>query len=535
MPMLFKRDITKPGLLAIIFFILTAPFALCYIFHHPDEAHYTNAAIAMLQNSDFLSPVYPDGSYRFIKPIFTYWSIVISYFVFGVSEFSSRLPGLTAAAIFLYIFIKQVKIITNNREIAVLAAVIAGANPLFIMSASRAIPDIWLTIFLSISALGMLRLLTGNGRHKNSLLMVYLGSALAIESKGLPAIAYSAVGIAFLLFNPWKKIRFKELFSLPLFIIALALGFGWYVAIIAKHGHEALNSFFDDQFNNRVGTSISSVFTGLFLGLLFLIAYSTPWIFFIFRKVKENFSKSKSTCFFILAWLAATLIFCMAVAPLYDRYLLPAFPLLSILIASAVVKGGWEKQGIIINRVFDILLGVLIIAGVVSLFLFGVPLAIRVISGFMATYIVLLKTRQYPVAVKIYISILSFFTLFAIIIAPFVMPHQGRQIAYTLKKKQVTSTTIINDNKVASKIRVNSGQNFHLSEENNLYNPKGAIIIKDADYNELDSKPAISDTLSFSWKNISIEELYKARKQNNLTGYKKLHSEKYYLIEEGNK
>ena len=87
---------------------------------------------------------------------------------------------------------RQVCIILNDKKIALNSIVILAANPLYIMCTSRAIPDIWLCIFLTISALGMMRIIAEEGKHNISLLMIYLGAALAVASKGIPALALVA-------------------------------------------------------------------------------------------------------------------------------------------------------------------------------------------------------------------------------------------------------------------------------------------------------------------------------------------------------
>jgi 4-amino-4-deoxy-L-arabinose transferase-like glycosyltransferase len=88
--------VPRIGFVLLLFGVGLWPFSASFVAHHPDERHYTDAALWMLRNGDFLIPHCADGSLRFEKPILTYWVIAASYAVFGISPLSSRLPFLLA-------------------------------------------------------------------------------------------------------------------------------------------------------------------------------------------------------------------------------------------------------------------------------------------------------------------------------------------------------------------------------------------------------------------------------------------------------
>ncbi|HKI88992.1 MAG TPA: hypothetical protein VKA38_08200, partial [Draconibacterium sp.] len=88
-----KTGLQKYVLLFIplLFLIYSAPSALDYVFHYPDEKYYTDAVIQMMDKGDLFTPYKADGTPRFKKPIITYWVLMVSYKMFGVSRISSRL------------------------------------------------------------------------------------------------------------------------------------------------------------------------------------------------------------------------------------------------------------------------------------------------------------------------------------------------------------------------------------------------------------------------------------------------------------
>lgn len=85
------------------FAICISPLALNYVIHHIDEMHYTDAAIQMLRTHDYFTPIKADGTPRFLKPVFSYWMIVGSYKIFGISQFSSRIPFFICGLFLLWI------------------------------------------------------------------------------------------------------------------------------------------------------------------------------------------------------------------------------------------------------------------------------------------------------------------------------------------------------------------------------------------------------------------------------------------------
>ena len=143
----------------ILFLLYSAPSALDYVFHFPDEKYYTDAVLQMMDKEDYFTPYQADGTPRFKKPIITYWVLIGSYKLFGVSRFSSRIFFWLAGAILVAISFLMAKSITENKKLATLTAFIIAANPLVLLSASRSIPDILLVLFLTISAWGFLEIM----------------------------------------------------------------------------------------------------------------------------------------------------------------------------------------------------------------------------------------------------------------------------------------------------------------------------------------------------------------------------------------
>ena len=67
----------------VYFFGLTIPFV------GPDEPRYAQVAREMLQRADWITPTL-GGLNWFEKPVLLYWLEIVSFKIFGVSEFAAR-------------------------------------------------------------------------------------------------------------------------------------------------------------------------------------------------------------------------------------------------------------------------------------------------------------------------------------------------------------------------------------------------------------------------------------------------------------
>src|SRR5437660_9656260 len=82
------------ALCALLFFLGLGTLGLT----DRDEGSNAEAAREMVQSGDWLTPTL-NGAPRFAKPILIYWLIACSYLVFGVSEFTARLPSALFGAL----------------------------------------------------------------------------------------------------------------------------------------------------------------------------------------------------------------------------------------------------------------------------------------------------------------------------------------------------------------------------------------------------------------------------------------------------
>jgi 4-amino-4-deoxy-L-arabinose transferase-like glycosyltransferase len=78
--------------LALVAALVAFPFLGSFGLLEPDEGRFAQIGREMAANGNFLVP-YLNGIEQFYKPPLVYWVNAVGYEVFGVSEWSARLPS----------------------------------------------------------------------------------------------------------------------------------------------------------------------------------------------------------------------------------------------------------------------------------------------------------------------------------------------------------------------------------------------------------------------------------------------------------
>lgn len=468
-------------LIPVLFLLFSAPSALDYVFHFPDEKYYTDAVLQMMEKDDCFTPYQANGSPRFKKPIITYWVLMASYKMFGVSKISSRIFFWLAGALLVLITYLMTRSVSGNKKTATIAALITAANPLILMSASRSIPDILLTLFLTISAWGFLEILIALKPRKIYYWMAYLGAALAFETKGIPAAAFAGISILFLLFNPWKKKRINQIFEPLSLVVSVLVALSWFIIMYSKHGSIYLESFFSDQVGDRVSSKFTQVFTNLFLGIAFLAAYLIPWIIIVFSNSKalKQFTKksslqTKAVFGFILLWVILVILMSGLVFKFYDRYLLPVIPLISVFFASVLSFSTTHFK----KPVFKIFMIINAIIVFISILYTGFIDSNNVLIVAIFTNLVFValwlskqvKNLNYEIKLAAAILLL-FFNVFSFLY-PLLMPNPGEQLVVNLHKHNITKgekVYVYGNIRTASNIRIHSNNTFDVVSMDTIY------------------------------------------------------------------
>ncbi len=467
-------------LIPLLFLLYSAPGALGYVFHFPDEKYYTDAALQMMDKGDYFTPYKADGTYRFLKPIVTYWVLIGSYKSFGVSVLSSRIFFWLAGAALVIVTFLMANSLTGNRKLSAVAAFVTAANPLVLMSASRSIPDILLVLFLTVSAWGFLEIMIAQQPDKKYYWFAYLGAALAFETKGIPAAAFAGVSMLFLVLNPWKRKKIAELFEPVSLAVSVLVALSWFLIMYFQHGTEYLSSFYNDQVGERVSSRGLQAVKNALLGIGNLIAFLVPWIFIAFSRpaklsafFKQTNVKTKAISGFIVTWIVLTILMSGAVFKFYDRYLLPVIPLVSILFAMVFIFSETRWKSLFFH--LFLILNLFVFAVNIWYAIFILPDTVLV-SGIIFTAIILALYffRLKNVSVEILLAnavMLLYMNVFALLY-PLLMPNPGEQLVNHLKAEGIQKNEkvyVYGNIRAASNIRIHSHHQLNVVSMDTVY------------------------------------------------------------------
>ncbi|MEX2592443.1 MAG: glycosyltransferase family 39 protein [Anditalea sp.] len=539
----------SPWLIVLAFILLVGPFALNFHLHYPDEMYYSDAAVRMIQNHDYLTTYLGNGELRFKKPILTYWGVLAGFQLFGISAFSSRLFFLLAGGLILILVYQIAKITFGDRKLAFLASLITASHPVVIFSSTRSIPDILLALFVTLSALGIAGLLKhGNLSPRKYLWMLYIGLGLAFEVKGLPAVAIGGIGMLYLLINPWQRISWKKLFYLPAIFVGLLIASFWFVSMYLKFGTTYLNSFYNDQVGERVSTQVVGMLENLILAITLMVGMFFPWVFFGFRNyganIKSMTSENRAFLWWVIVWVISIILMSALVTKFYERYLLPVIPLTAVGLAWLLSKnaGLSKSQGLIAVLYVFFALNVIVFLG--ALFLnVGMEATWHIYLGLLfGMAVLLLMFRSIPQKRDTFswlaLSILLLFYNGSFITHQISLPHQGKQVAGFVTEEAVpkgSDIAFIGHLPTGSKIRIGLGKDYsmtNLPKESYLktLDQYDYIICEEEIKNQLDEDLYVAETAALNWDLKFIPELIQGILSGNYKEVLAQKGKRYYWV-----
>ncbi len=537
-------------LLILTYLLLLAPYSLNFIFYMPDERHYADAAMYMLKHGGYLSPINPDGGYRFMKPIFTYWVVLASYALFGISEFSTRFPFLLAAGMVIRLTYRTTLLAFRSRETALLALLIVGSTPVLHRSTPLALTDLLFLIFLQLIIYGTVGLLVSADRKPRFFWYLYAGAGMAVMTKGLPAIVFLSVALFYLVANPWRRLRLREVVHFPSMLTGLVLGGFWYVAIFFIHGPEAVFSFWEDQVGIRISDKIVQIAKNLVLSVLAIVLMMFPfmlagWRGLIYRlKLKTN-PKVLVVLGFSIVWGLAMVGMASFVSKFYYRYLIPVLPVLAMamawLIWSNHQKSGtlkMMKTGLFISFTLFLLVN---LSGIVVVCLFYAPVWYYLVFALniLISSWLFLKNRRKSIlrqSILIYWFMAGIFYSLYFVIRPISAPTNGQQIVQKLNELNISSGDSIQffgHTRIASNLRVvTKGEYFFIAykqEEAEIRPETRVVVFPDSFIEELNLENFDLVPASYVWSEINPGEIWAVKNRNELFELKKERSDIYYI------
>jgi 4-amino-4-deoxy-L-arabinose transferase-like glycosyltransferase len=326
---------------------LTAPF---WSLGHPlvevDDARYAEVPREMAESGDWATPRLDYMDYV-EKPPLWYWLAASSYKAFGVSEGSARLPLALLAALGLLTTAWLGSWLYSPR-VGASAALVLASSGLFFFLSHYITPDMPLTVFLLLCVAMVLRCAERPQDARWAAPAAWAAMGLAFLSKGLVAAVFPAgwiVGLA--LFCPsWRK-GLAKLASPAGAALFLLIAAPWFLLMERRHPG-FLHFFFVEQHFQRFLTQKYNRASPWYFFLLVLPAGLLPWTPAALAALLRPWShwKADPRDLALLLWTALVTAFFSTSQSKLATYILPVFPQLALLTASALQRPlpAWSKR-----------------------------------------------------------------------------------------------------------------------------------------------------------------------------------------------
>ncbi|VTS00918.1 Hypothetical conserved protein OS=uncultured planctomycete GN=HGMM_F37F03C27 PE=4 SV=1: PMT_2 [Gemmata massiliana] len=351
-----------------------------------DEGVNAEAAREMRENDTWVIPTF-NYQLRTAKPVMLYWLQRASYSVFGVSEWSARLPSVLAVwltALLVYELARRM----FDRSTGVLAGVVLLSALEVCVLAHAATPDATLLLFTVLTYSLFWTRHEGNSRRWWTATAAACG--LAVLTKGPVGVALP--GLVILLYFAWNR-ELGRLLDRKFFwaaLVFLLVAGPWYGLVTAETRGAWAQAFFGRENLQRFATPMENHRGPFFYHAAALLVLFAPWSVFLLgalwysvkaaRRVEPTplppvpegkgvLARDNSgaehvpvgrgsfvTPFpsgrgdggvgsprpfrFLICWFAAYLVFFSAAATKLPNYVLPVYPALAILTARFLTR--WQ-------------------------------------------------------------------------------------------------------------------------------------------------------------------------------------------------
>jgi 4-amino-4-deoxy-L-arabinose transferase-like glycosyltransferase len=354
-----------------------------------DSVH-AEAAREMLLSNDWVT-LHANGIRYLEKAPLLYWAMAASFKIFGIHDWSARLPlALSVLALLFSVYFLGRR--AFGEAAGFYAALVSGIALGPYLFTRFLIPDVLVGLWLILSLGFFLRTFDGAQPSRFACGGLAASCALNVLTKGLIGLVFplAAIALYLLLTGQLRHLLKMRLVSSSLLFLAIAAP--WHIlAGLRNPGQGNVRGFFwfyfvNEHFlrylNKRVPRDYGTVPLLLFWGLL--LVWLFPWSSFLpqalasvkFSRIRETVHSpvARAKLVFLLGAFFVVLFFSFSTRQEY--YVLPALPAIALLVGSCLAEEeaspvgsrlrSWGKISSSVLAVLGLLAGILTIALAIS-------------------------------------------------------------------------------------------------------------------------------------------------------------------------
>ena len=335
--------------LALLAALVAFPFVGSFGLLEPDEGRFAQIGREMAASGNFLVP-YLNGIEQFYKPPLVYWINAVGYEVFGVSEWSARLPS--ALSFFGVIWLTGwMGWRLAGRTVGWMAALILASMMEPYALGRQITLDMTLTFWITAALACLVQTAAGTGGRKTGHLF-FLCMGLGFLAKG--PMAWVVPGTAALAWT-WAARREGQRLGLPWtggLVLMVAVSLSWFIAACLKFP-ELWGYFVGYELMDRFASTTHGRAKPWWFFLPILAVGTLPWTGFLPGLIARAWHKFRCTGLSAPQWalgsaVAIPFLVVSASGSKLLTYILPIFPPLALALAwwlRSPGGEGWKKVG----------------------------------------------------------------------------------------------------------------------------------------------------------------------------------------------
>jgi len=287
-----------------------------------NEAFYAQTPREMMEAGDYVTPSF-NFQLRMNKPVLSYWNVAASYRLFGISEWSERLPIAIGGVVMILTAFALGRLLGGTHA-GLLAALVLATSPRLMLLARRIIIDVhiamWTGLVLLFFALSETR-----PARRLYLSLMYVAAGFGVLTKGPVAVFLPAL-VFFIYLASQKRLGDLRHMMLPAgAAISLAIVVPWYYFLYREHGWAYIGSFIVGENLGRYAEAVGEQSRGLLFYIPVMLADMFPWSLMIplsiWWAVRAQWQNRVARL--LVIWIAAIVVFFSLSGTKEDLYVLP--------------------------------------------------------------------------------------------------------------------------------------------------------------------------------------------------------------------
>jgi 4-amino-4-deoxy-L-arabinose transferase-like glycosyltransferase len=306
-------------------------------FFEPDEGRNAEKAREVLLLNDWVTP-HENFLPVLDKPMPFYWLVAFAYKIFGIAEWSARLPTALFALGCLLLVYRFTRQWWGSWE-AMWSVLILLTSVEFFLLARIVRSDMALAFFATWALCSFYSAIhAGNEKTKKlHCFIMYAGLAVGTLIKGL--IGLIIPGMVFfvylLLTHQWSILRRLHILSGAfLFLVIVA---PWYLWADARNPGYLRYYFWDDHVTRYLTDEFSRTKTWFYFVLVMAVGF-LPWTFCLPFVAKDCWQKLDDKNMYVVLWAVLPFLFFSGSNSKLPHYVLPIYPALAILTGRKIVS-----------------------------------------------------------------------------------------------------------------------------------------------------------------------------------------------------